>query len=106
MKIGCHEISIKYEELESDNASFDWNTNTITISSKLPPDQMFSALIHEWLHVCNSTLDSDTMGHALLDSIAEQLAQIMLDNKVVDKRFIKSLKNKTTHGNKSRSGGY
>lgn len=94
IKIGAHDINIRHIELENDNGSFDWNTNTITLSSKLPPDQTFSTLIHEWLHVCNSTLDNDTLGHALLDSIAEQLAQIMWDNGVVDKEWLNRLTNK------------
>jgi len=95
MKIGCHNISVVFKELEDDNASFDWNTNTITISSKLPPDQMFSALVHEWLHVCNSTLDSDTLGHAMLDGLAEQLAQILFDNQILDKEWINRLTEKS-----------
>ncbi len=94
LKVGAHDIIVKFSPLEDDNGSFDWNTNTITISSKLPQDQAFSTLIHEWLHVCNSTLDSDTLGHALLDSIAEQLAQILWDNGVVDKEWLKALTSK------------
>ena len=45
IKIGAHDINIRHIELENDNGSFDWNTNTITLSSKLPPDQTFSTLI-------------------------------------------------------------
>jgi|JI10StandDraft_1071094.scaffolds.fasta_scaffold1381611_1 hypothetical protein len=94
VKIGAHDIEIKHAELGDDNAQFDWNTNTITISSSLPPDQVFAGFIHESLHGCNSTLGSDTLGHALLDSLAEQIAQILWDNGVVDKEWLNRLTNK------------
>ena len=87
MKIGSHRIKIVFAELEEDNAKFDWSKNTITIEESLPPDQMFSALIHEVMHVCNSTLDSSDMGHALLDSLAEQLSDVLIANDMIDKSW-------------------
>lgn len=85
IKIGSHDIKIIFAELDEDNAKFDWSKNTITIEETLPPDQMFSALIHEILHVCNSTLDSTDLGHALLDSLSEQLSSVLIANDMIDK---------------------
>lgn len=94
MKIGSHSIKIVFAELEEDNAKFDWSKNTITIEESLPPDQMFSALIHEVMHVCNSTLDSSDMGHALLDSLAEQLSDVLIANDMIDKSWYDNFVNR------------
>jgi hypothetical protein len=84
LKIGGHIWKVKLEKLsEDDLGSTDWNTKTILISNELPEDMQHSALLHEILHACNSTWGSTEMGHALLDSIAEQLYQVISDNKLV-----------------------
>lgn len=83
LKIGGHIWTIKVEKLpEDDLGSTDWNTLTITISSELPTDLQHSALLHEIFHACNSTLGSTEMGHALLDSLAEQIYQVFSDNDI------------------------
>lgn len=84
LKIGGHIWKVKVEKLpEDDLGSTDWNTLTITISNELPTDLQHSALLHEIFHACNSTLGSTDMGHALLDSLAEQLYQVLSDNKML-----------------------
>jgi hypothetical protein len=81
LKIGGHQVELKIEDLgEDDNGKFDWDTNTITISSRLPKSQRESALIHEILHGCNSTWSETELGHIFLDSLSEQLYQIFSDN--------------------------
>lgn len=83
LKIGGHLWTVKLEKLpEDDLGSTDWNTLTITISNELPKDQQYSALLHEIFHACNSTLGSTDMGHALLDSLAEQIYQVLSDNDI------------------------
>lgn len=75
LKIGGHLITIKQVELEEDNGYYESAENTITINSKLPLSQKESTLIHEILHVLNGTLS-----HTLLDSLSEQLYQVLKDN--------------------------
>ena len=84
LKIGGHIWTVKVEKLpEDDLGSTDWNTLTITISNELPEDLQYSALLHEIFHAMNSTLGSTDMGHALLDSLSEQLYQVLADNKML-----------------------
>jgi hypothetical protein len=84
LKIGSHTWQVVVRKLEEDDlGSTDWNTLTISISSSLPPSLQKSALIHEIFHACNSTLGSTDMGHALLDSLAEQITQVLVDNKLL-----------------------
>ena len=77
--IGGHTVKIKLAPLE-ENGNSDFDTNTITIDSSLPQSQRESTLIHEILHFLNSTLGDSPMGHALLDSLAEQLYQVLRTN--------------------------
>lgn len=79
LKIGGHTWNVEYKEIE-DLGKTDWNTLTITISSVVPESIQKSALIHEILHACNSSLGGSEVGHAFLDSIAEQLYQVLSDN--------------------------
>lgn len=84
LKIGGHLWQVVYEKLPEDElGSTDWNSKTISISNELPDDMRMSALIHEIFHACNSTLGSTEMGHALLDSLAEQLYQVLSENKML-----------------------
>ena len=52
--------------------------NQIYIKAGLPDTQSFSVLLHEAMHFMNSTID-----HPLLDSLAEQISQFLLDNNLV-----------------------
>ena len=81
LKIGGHTWKVKLEKLGDDDlGSTDWNTLTITISNEIPLDLQYSSLLHEIMHAMNSTLGSTDMGHALLDSLSEQLYQTLHDN--------------------------
>lgn len=82
LKIGGHTINVEYRELQDDNAQFDWETNTITISSKLPLDQQQSAFLHECFHVMVTSWGDGDFGHIFLDSLSEQLYQLLKDNDI------------------------
>lgn len=84
VKIGGHMFKIVFKELEDDNGSLDWRTNTITIDSKLPLNHQWATLIHEAFHGFNTTMDTQNdFGHALLDSLSEQFYAFLVDNKIL-----------------------
>lgn len=83
LKIGGHIVKVIYEDNEQQMGLSNTRTNTITLDSKLLPDQMMATLIHEAFHMMNSTLGSSAHGHALLDSISEQMFQFLSDNKLL-----------------------
>lgn len=79
LKIGGHLINIELKRLDNLNGEFDYETNTIFISSDLTDSQKESTLLHEIFHVMNTSVD-EGYGHALIDSFAEQLYQVLKDN--------------------------
>lgn len=50
----------------------------IYVRSTLTPEAQITTFIHEVLHVLNSTMD-----HCFLDSLAEQLGQVFIENKLL-----------------------
>lgn len=82
LKIGGHVVKVvKSLSLPDDvNGEFDSRTMTITLDGQLPESLQASTLIHEVFHVLNSTFSEEQMGHALLDSLSEQLYQVLSDN--------------------------
>jgi hypothetical protein len=77
VKVGAHTFSIHYVESFSDDrlAETDYVKQRINIVEALSPTMRMAALIHEVHHVMNTTMD-----HTLLDSISEQLTQVLVDN--------------------------
>ena len=82
VKIGGHLVTVKFDNLKDANGEFDWNTNTISLEKDLPDDQKQSAFIHECLHAMNSSWGDGDFGHALLDSLSEQIYQLLRDNDI------------------------
>lgn len=81
LKIGAHTYKVEVTDSGLDLGDYgelDIETNTIKISSKLPQTNKESTLIHEIMHAINTTLD-----HELLDSLAEQVYQVLKDNKLL-----------------------
>lgn len=84
VKIGCHDVTVVRAESwpTSDpdilGEAFP-ESNEIYLKANLADSQAFSVLLHEAMHFMNGTID-----HALLDSLAEQLAQFLLDNGLID----------------------
>lgn len=82
LKIGGHMVTVLEKEMD-DCGTFDDEKMTITINSKMPQSRKESTLIHEIMHVFNSTLSESREGHSLQDSLAEQLYQVLKDNKLI-----------------------
>ena len=84
LKIGGHTVKVVQEKLRGEpfNGCWEANKNQITIDVELAQSQKESVLIHEVLHVLNSTLGSG-MGHNFMDSLAEQIYQVLIDNKLL-----------------------
>lgn len=82
LKIGGHTVRVILDDHmpEGMDAEYQSDKLLIRICSKVPQSIKESSLIHEILHVLNGTFDSDTVGHSLLDSLAEQLYQVLSDN--------------------------
>lgn len=80
LTVGGHVVRVEWAELDGECAHFDSQTLTIKIDTRCPRSLQESSFIHEILHACNSTLGGDHTAHALLDSLSEQLYQVLSDN--------------------------
>lgn len=81
LKIGGHHVTIVFKEME-DCGVWEESRGEICINSNMPQSRQESTLIHEILHVLNSTLSETREGHILHDSLAEQLYQVLKDNPI------------------------
>ena len=91
LKIGAHTVKVIYQKLEQSTGTFDAQSLTITIDPTYPPSVQGATLLHEILHAINGTLDSTEIGHALLESLAEQLYQVLHDNKLLNEKAITNI---------------
>lgn len=80
LKIGGHVFNVVRANLPDKVGETDTPACTITIDSEVQPSIAGSTLIHEIFHACNSTLGESKLGHALIDSLSEQLYQVLSDN--------------------------
>lgn len=81
LKIGGHIYHVKLDSANMDNGDYgmiDSDDNTIYLRKALCQSQREATLFHEILHALNSTLN-----HPLLDSLAEQLYQVLSENKLL-----------------------
>lgn len=93
LKIGGHIVEVKLQKLHETNGEFDSETNIITISSEITDSQKESTLIHEIFHVMNTSVD-EGYGHALIDSFAEQIYQVLKDNATIQWKNAQHVKRK------------
>jgi hypothetical protein len=84
LKIGAHTYKI-VSSMTSDSLAgqTDRIRHEILIHKNLEPTEKVSTLLHEVLHVCNSTMSATEYGHALVDSLAEQIASVLINNKLL-----------------------
>lgn len=80
LKIGAHEYRVIQAPWWEDSDSGDlgqtcYEQQIIYIKAGMPESLTVTTLIHEVFHVINSQLD-----HTLLESLAEQLTQVFMDN--------------------------
>lgn len=83
LKVGGHSIKVllvpKDEASEKDYCGeTSYQEDIIRIDSSLSQGWKESSLIHEILHNLNTTMD-----HEFLDSLAEQLYQVLKDNNLL-----------------------
>lgn len=77
IKVGAHTIKVRTMSMDK-CGEFDREKLTIHLADWLPDTQREATFIHELFHVLNNELD-----HALLDSLAEQLYQVLRDNRLL-----------------------
>lgn len=84
LKIGAHTYKISIVEFaDGTNGDHSSQTNEIRLNKDDTHTQQVASLIHEILHGINATLSGTEVGHALLEAIAQQFAQVLLDNKML-----------------------
>lgn len=80
LKIGGHTVKVEIKKLENDCGFYDNRRGLIVIDSEMPRTLKESTLLHEIIHVLNSTLSEKEIGHMFQDSLAEQLYQVLSEN--------------------------
>jgi len=81
LKIGAHqyEIVLTKDIFEGATCGIQLRKESkLGVNADLPPSHQGATLLHEILHAINSELD-----HTLLDSLSEQLYQVLSDNKML-----------------------
>lgn len=84
LKIGAHEVRVlfadSWPEADPDTLGHSFpERGEIFIKTGLPDSQSFVVFIHEVMHFCNGT-----MNHEVLDSLAQQLGQVLWDNDLIN----------------------
>lgn len=80
IKVGAHTYTITRAPLDGKVGETNSCDCTITLNDDLKDSVLGATFIHEIIHACNSTLGDTAMGHALIDSLSEQLYQVLSDN--------------------------
>lgn len=83
LKIGAHEFRVVYashwaKKDAEDMGYYDPAEGIIYIRDDIPETQQWGTLIHEVFHALNETLD-----HELLESLAQQWTQVLIDNRLL-----------------------
>jgi hypothetical protein len=80
LKIGAHTYTVIRAKLDDKVGETDSCACTITLHDDLKPSVLGATFLHELIHACNSTLGDTALGHALIDSLAEQLFDVLHNN--------------------------
>lgn len=82
LKIGGHTYKVIIEKpgrMKPDELGYtDRKKNEIVLDSSFPRDQIGATFFHEIFHAMNNELN-----HTLLDSLAEQVFQVLSDNNLL-----------------------
>ena len=81
LKIGGHIFEVRLTDDIDDCGNTDVMGNVLRLNKKLPPDQQGATLLHEIMGACNTTMHDKQ--HELLDSLAEQMFQVLADNNML-----------------------
>ena len=89
VQIGAHAYSVvvkKFESVDSESVCgyVDNSVSTIFINDEQPVSLKWSTLLHEAMHVMNSTLSENHTGHALQDSLSEQIWDFLSRNHLLN----------------------
>lgn len=84
IRVGGHIIKVEFVDL-GDSLDGDSNTgkNLIRIHKDLPESQKAVTFFHELFHILNSTWAETREGHIFLESLSQQLFQVLSDNKML-----------------------
>lgn len=90
LKIGSHNYKVKFVEIPADieaenMARTNKTSATITIDKKVIPTEKFATLLHEILHIINGEIPEKEV-----EALAQQLTQVLIDNKWLSKRILKA----------------
>ena len=81
LKIGGHLIKVREMEMVDDiscSGDSSYVNGEIRLNRELKQSQKEASLIHEIFHFINTTIN-----HDLLDSLSEQIYQVLKDNKLL-----------------------
>lgn len=81
LKIGGHIIAVEVVKKTDNNNCGEWQPfeNRIQLDANQPQSQLEVTLLHEIIHAINISIED----HALVESLSQQLYQVMVDNKLV-----------------------
>jgi hypothetical protein len=83
VKIGAHTFKVIYVKDLYNDGEIDTQKGTIKIRAGMPASQVGTTMIHEALHGMNATLGDKEVGHALLESLSQQIYSFLADNKML-----------------------
>lgn len=93
LKIGGHQVELIIKNVNGKEyiGITDFNIPSITIDSETCQSLKESSLIHEAIHMMNTTIDGENMGHAFIDGLSEQIYQFLSDNGLLNKQRLGEL---------------
>ena len=77
LKIGGHTVPVTLKADLSADGYYVHDSDTIELREELSPVMREQTLLHEIFHCLNSELD-----HVVLESLSQQLYQVLVDNKL------------------------
>lgn len=81
IKIGGHTFSVVHEDLKDSVGETTFSDGIIKLQIDAIPSIKESTLLHEiFIHTLNTTFTDEENVHQTLDSMIEQLYQVMVDN--------------------------
>lgn len=81
LKIGGHTFTVTYEDLKDSVGETTFSDGIIKLQYDAIPSIKESTLLHEvFIHTLNTTFTDEETVHETLDSMIEQLYQVLVDN--------------------------
>lgn len=85
LKVGGHIYEIKHKRLTDAVAETEYDTATIYLHKDIVVQSIKeSAFFHEIFHTCNSSFGQDGAEHGLIDSLAEQIYAVLIENNLLN----------------------